>query len=146
MNQFFKFLFASCRAQPLHLAYFFYRHWLDSEYGRERLEKEKVNISANTVLELDFKKSIPEKTNNLPMDPFDFNQKDVLGLSDIVSAIQRAKEDPDIKGIYLNAPIVMIGKARSATLRNALADFRSQESSLFPTQHITPKGPTTSLR
>ncbi len=126
MNQFFKFLFASClgTALALGLLLFIGIGWIASMAGSAS-KKEKVNISANTVLELDFKKSIPEKTNNLPMDPFDFNQKDVLGLSDIVSAIQRAKEDPDIKGIYLNAPIVMIGKASSATLRNALADFRS---------------------
>ncbi|MBK6994324.1 MAG: signal peptide peptidase SppA [Lewinellaceae bacterium] len=126
MNQFFKFLFASClgTALALGLLLFIGIGWIASMAGSAS-KKEKVNISANTVLELDFKKSIPEKTNNLPMDPFDFNQKDVLGLSDIVSTIQRAKEDPDIKGIYLNAPIVMIGKASSATLRNALADFRS---------------------
>jgi len=126
MNQFFKFLFASClgTALALGLLLFIGIGWVASMAGSAS-KKEKVTISTNTVLELDFKKSIPEKTNNLPMDPFDFNQKDVLGLSDIVSAIQRAKEDPDIKGIYLNAPIVMIGKASSATLRNALADFRS---------------------
>jgi len=126
MNQFFKFLFASClgTALALGLLLFLGIGWAASMAGSAS-KKEKVKIGANTVLELDLKKSIPEKTNNLPMDPFDFNQKDVLGLSDMVSAIQHAKEDPDIKGIYLNAPIVMIGKASSATLRNALADFRS---------------------
>ncbi|MFN0176800.1 MAG: signal peptide peptidase SppA [Saprospiraceae bacterium] len=126
MNQFFKFLFASClgTALALGLLLFIGIGWAASMAGNAS-KKEKVNVNANSVLELDFKNIIPEKTNNLPMDPFDFDQKDILGLSDMVSAIQRAKEDPDIKGIYLNAPVVMIGKASSATLRNALADFRS---------------------
>jgi protease-4 len=75
------------------------------------------------------------------MDPFDLDQKDMLGLSDMVAAIERAKEDPDIKGIYLNASIVMLGKASSATLRNALAGFPLlRESSLFPTQHYYTQG------
>ncbi len=126
MSQFFKFLFASClgTALALGLLFFIGIGWIASMAGSVS-EKEKVRISPNTVLELDFKQLIPEKTNNLPMEPFDLEQKDVLGLSDIVATIQRAKEDPDIKGIYLNASIVMLGKASSATIRNALADFRA---------------------
>lgn len=126
MNQFFKFLFASClgTALALGLLLFISISWAVGMAGAAT-EKEKVEVEPNSILELDFKMPVPEKTNNLPMEPFDFEQKDVLGLSDIVAAIQRAKEDPDIKGIYLNASIVMLGKASAATIRNALADFRS---------------------
>ena len=59
------------------------------------------------------------------MDPFDFEQKDVLGLSDMVLAIQKAKTDPDIKGIYMNASFVAAGKATSSVLRAALVDFKT---------------------
>ena len=126
MSQFFKFLFASCLGTALALGLLFTIgiSWAVNMAGNAT-EKDKVNIKANTVLELDFKKAIPEKTNNLSMDPFDLHQKDVLGLSDIVATIKHAKEDPDIKGIYLNASIVTLGKASSATIRNALEDFRS---------------------
>lgn len=34
------------------------------------------------------------------MEPFDLDNDQVLGLTDMVDAIRRAKEDADIKGIY----------------------------------------------
>lgn len=126
MSQFFKFLFASCLGTALALV-------LLSLIGFSMLagiagkatEGKKVVVKANSVLDLDFKNLIPEKTNNVPMDPFDLNQKNVLGLTDMVAAIRHAKDDPDIKGIYINATYVMAGKATSATLRAALEDFKS---------------------
>ncbi len=136
MNQFIKFLFASClgTALALGLLVFIGIGWVVGMAGSAS-EKEKVKIDANTVLELDFKKQIPEKTNNTQMDPFDLEQNDVLGLSDIVATIRRAQEDPDIKGIYLNASIVMLGKASSATLRNALDEFKSSGKFIISYAH-----------
>jgi protease-4 len=136
MNQFIKFLFASClgTALALGLLIFIGIGWVIGMAGSAS-EKEKVKIDANTVLELDFKMPIPEKTNNTQMDPFDLEQNDVLGLSDIVATIRRAQEDPDIKGIYLNASIVMLGKASSATLRNALDEFRSSGKFIISYAH-----------
>lgn len=141
MNQFFKFLFASCLGTALALGLLFFLGigWVASLAG-SAAEKDKVKISPNTVLELDFKAAVPEKTNNTEMDPFDFEQKDVLGLSDIVATIQRAKEDPDIKGIYLNAPIVMLGKATTSTIRDALEDFRSSGKFVFSYAHYYTQG------
>ena len=59
------------------------------------------------------------------MDPFSLEQEDVLGLTDMVKAVRQATEDPDIKGIYLDASVVTAGKATSSVLRNALLDFKS---------------------
>jgi len=126
MAQFFKFLFASCLGTALALFLLF---WIGiaaiAGIAGQATEKGKVPITANSVLELDFKNQIPEKTNNTPMDPFDLEQDDVLGLTDMVEAIQKAKNDPDIKGIYINATNVMAGKATSSVLRAALQDFKS---------------------
>jgi protease-4 len=125
MNQFLKFLFASClgTALALGLLFFVMIGWVAS-VASSASEKQKVSVKPNSVLELRFDQPLPEKTNNLEMNPFDLEQEDVLGLSDMVAAIRRAKDDKDIKGIYLNASIVMLGKATSATLRNALAEFK----------------------
>jgi protease IV len=141
MSQFFKFLFASCLGTALALGLLFILGigWITSMAG-SIAEKEKVTISENTVLELDFKNPIPEKTNNLPIKPFDLEQKEVLGLTDMVAAIQRAKTDPDIKGIYLNASNITLGKASSATLRNALADFRSEGKFIISYAHYYTQG------
>lgn len=126
MNQFFKFLFASClgTALALGLLFVFGIGWVASLAG-SATEKQKVQVSSNSVLELNFDNAVPEKTNNLPMEPFDLEQKKILGLNDIVETIKQAQEDPDIKGIYLNASVLNLGKASAATIRKALEEFRA---------------------
>jgi protease-4 len=126
MNQFFKFLFASCLGTFLALVLlFFFGIWTLSGFASKAMEKEKTAIKANSVLELKFEQPIPEKTNNLPLDPFNFDQENTLGLTDMVKAIQQAKSDPDIKGIYINAMALTAGRATSNTLREALLDFKT---------------------
>lgn len=125
MNQFFKFLFASCLGTFLALLLlFFFGMMMVSGFASKAMEKQKTVIKANSVLELKFDNPIPEKTNNLPLDPFDFDQKNTLGLTDMVKAIRQAQEDPDIKGIYVNAMMLNAGRATSNTLRDALLDFK----------------------
>lgn len=126
MNQFFKFLFASCLGTFLALVLlFFFGIWTVSGLAESAMEKDKVSVKANSVLEFKFEMPIPEKTNNLPLEPFSLNEKNILGLTDMVKAIRQAKEDSDIKGIYINAMYLAAGKATSSVLRDALVDFKS---------------------
>ncbi len=82
-------------------------------------------VKANTVLTLKFENFIPEKTNNIPVNPFDFNSDRILGLHDMVDAIEYAKTDDNIKGIYMNLSGIQAGRATASTLRDALIDFKS---------------------
>lgn len=82
-------------------------------------------VKANTVLSMKFDHLIPEKTNNLPVDPFNFNPDKILGLHDIIDAIEFAKTDDNIKGIYLDLSNIQAGRATAASLRQALIDFKS---------------------
>jgi protease IV len=126
MRQFFKFLFASCLGTMLALvALFFIGAGAIGSLASKVTEDKKDSIEPNSVLELDFKVGIPEKTNNTPMDFFDKDREDVLGLTDMVSAIKSAKEDANIKGIYLNASALSAGKATSSVLRDAILDFKT---------------------
>jgi len=126
MNQFVKFLFASCLGTFLALVLlFFIGIWTLAGVTGRAMEKEKVAIKGNSILELKFEMPIPEKTNNVEMNPFDLEQKSVIGLTDMVKTIRQAKDDPDIKGIYINAMYLAAGKATSTVLRNALLDFKS---------------------
>lgn len=127
MNQFWKFLFASCLGTALALILLtFIGFGALAGIAGSASQSEKVRIEPNSVLDLTFEQAaIPEKTNNLEMDPFDVKQKDVLGLSDMVKAIETAKTDNDIKGIYINAMVVPAGKATASVLRAALLDFKS---------------------
>ncbi len=126
MGQFFKFLFASCLGTFLALVLlFFVVAGSLTGLASKSLEKAKVEIAPNSILELRLDKPIPEKTNNLPISPFELGTEDVLGLHDIVRAIRKAKEDPDIKGIYLHKATPSVGSASIGALRAAIADFRS---------------------
>ena len=126
MGQFFKFLFASCLGTALALLLLgFFGISILTGLANSATTAQKVAVKPNSVLELNFKHLIPEKTNNTPMDPFVLEQESIVGLTDIVKTIQQAKEDPDIKGIYLNASEVAAGKATASVLRAALADFKS---------------------
>jgi protease IV len=132
MRQFFKFLFASCLGTMLALvALFFLGAGAIGSLVSKVSDDKKETLEPNTVLELDFKAPIPEKTNNMPIDPFDKEQNDILGLTDMVTAIKTAKEDADIKGIYFNATSLAAGKATSSVLREALLDFKKSGKFIY---------------
>ncbi|MFT4664623.1 MAG: protease-4 [Polaribacter sp.] len=85
------------------------------------------SVDANSVLKISFDGGIPEKSNNVPVDPFSFEMDKTLGLHDMVAAIDYAKTDDKIKGIYLDLTGAPGGRASAATLRKALMDFKSED-------------------
>lgn len=126
MPNFLKYLFASCLGTVLAIIVLFFigSTWLVG-LATKLTDEKKAHIGANSVLKLDFKNPIPERTNNLEMSPFETKNKDIVGLTDMVYAIEKAKNDPDIKGIYLNTSMMQAGKATSSVLRKSLEDFRT---------------------
>ncbi len=90
--------------------------------------KEKtVHVKANSVLHLNLTQPVTERTTNNPLKDFNFSSftsNKQLGLNDILSAIENAKSDPDIKGIYMDMGSVPAGMATVEEIRNALIDFR----------------------
>lgn len=84
-----------------------------------------VNIKPNSILEISFKNTIPERT---PSDFFSaFNEdedKALIGLDDIIFNIQKAATDKDIKGIYLNFSWLSAGQATLLEIRNELLEFK----------------------
>ncbi len=50
-----------------------------------------------------------------------------LGLNDILSAIEKAKDNDDIKGIYIEAGMLSAGVSTLQEIRNALADFKKAD-------------------
>ena len=76
---------------------------------------------------------MPEKTNNVAQEGFTFENKDVVGLFDVLAAIEYAKTDDDIKGIYLDLDGVPGGMSTHSNLRDALVDFK--ESGKFIVAH-----------
>ncbi|MEM1124528.1 MAG: S49 family peptidase, partial [Bacteroidota bacterium] len=126
MQQFFKFVFASCLGVLLSLLVFSFLMiafvgGAAASFG----SKEPVTVKPNSVLEVSFGPALPEKTNNVtPQGGFNFETDDVVGLFDMVEGIEYAKTDDDIKGIYLNVDFVPGGMVTRSTLRDALIDFK----------------------
>ncbi len=141
MSQFFKFLFASCLGTFLALLLLFLvAIGSITSLASKGLEKAKAEVKPNTVLELSLDNLVPEKTNNVAISPLELEQKDVLGLHDIIRAIRKAKEDPDIKGIYLNKATPIMGWASHNALREALADFRASGKFVVSYAHLYTQG------
>ena len=82
MSQFFKFMFASCLGTALALILLLFIGFSTlAGFASRASEKPVVAIKPNSVLELKFPSMmVPEKTNNLPLDPFDLEQNDVKGV------------------------------------------------------------------
>lgn len=86
---------------------------------------EKADVDKGSVLVLKFNNLIPEKTNNLPLDPLDFKSEKVVGLHDLIRAIEYAKDDSDIAGILLDMSNMPGGNTTKSSIRKAIQDFKS---------------------
>ncbi len=130
MAQFFKFLFASCLGTCIAL-FVMTLIGISTIAGIAASSEEPVSIKANSVLALDLSQPIPELTNNMELNSFDFNQSDVLGLHDVIRAIRAAEDDDDIKGIYLENGSIGTSITGVRKIRQALMEFK--ESGKFVT-------------
>ncbi|MBR9921958.1 MAG: signal peptide peptidase SppA [Bacteroidetes bacterium] len=80
-------------------------------------------IAANTILHLKFDEPIPERTNNVEMNPFDFEDQRTLGLQDIIRTIEYASEVDQIQGMFLELQGVAMGQSTMHALHDALSAF-----------------------
>lgn len=89
-------------------------------------EEPPVEVQANSVLHLKLNKPISEVEFENPLEeiPVFASAPSTIGLVQLKEAIEHAKTDDNIKGIYLDAPYVMAGMATLHELRATLADFK----------------------
>ncbi|HMN89987.1 MAG TPA: signal peptide peptidase SppA [Saprospiraceae bacterium] len=124
MGQFFKFLFASCLGVLLAMFVLFGIGSLVIVSIASQADKP-AKVQPNSVLHLTFPQPVPEKTNNIQVVSFRPADSKILGLHDMLRALEQAKTDDNIKGVFLEAPNgVQAGMATVNTLRDALEDFR----------------------
>lgn len=84
----------------------------------------KVVIDANSVLYLDLQAPIVEQAIDDPLTELIPGGQQPIGLLQLKDAIEHAKNDPYIEGIYLNCSFVMAGYASIAEIRESLIDFK----------------------
>jgi len=123
MKQFFKFIFASCLGVILASGIVFLIGAMVVSSLAGKADKPKT-IHPNTLLKISFDQPIPERTNNMEMNPFDLKNQQILGLNDIVKTIRHAKTDNKIKGILLDLQSLGTGMVTASVLRDALLDFK----------------------
>jgi len=141
MRQFFKFVFASCLGVILaSFVVFGILAIIIGGIASTASSGKPTKVQPNTVLVLNLKQPIPERTNNLPMNPFDFEKKDMIGLADMLKYIEHAKTDKNIKAIYLDVDAVMVGQASSRKIRQALIDFKESEKPIYAYAHNYSQG------
>lgn len=84
-------------------------------------------VKKNSVMMLDLNGTLVERTQENPLDMVSKLFKEdsnTYGLDDILSAIKKAKENEDIKGIYIQATSLGTSYASLQEIRNALLDFK----------------------
>jgi protease IV len=91
----------------------------------------KIQVDANSVLVLDMKKTFHEQSQTNSLAAFSSGDMYSTGLYDATMAIQKAKEDGNIKGILLKLSETPNGWATLQQLRNALKDFKSSGKFIY---------------
>lgn len=88
---------------------------------------EKISIKDHTVLKLDFNDPIVERTENDPFKNFSFGGIEgdkSISLSALLKAIEKAKTDDKISGLYINTNGFVGGLSQMKNVREAIADFK----------------------
>ncbi|BEH00572.1 signal peptide peptidase SppA [Bacteroides sedimenti] len=86
-------------------------------------EKE-VEVKSNSIMFLDLNGALEERTEENPLLQLIGEEYSTYGLDDILLSIKKAKENEDIKGIYIQARMLNASYASLQEIRNALADFK----------------------
>lgn len=84
----------------------------------------KQNVSDNSVLVLNLSGEISEQATDDPFAALSGNDSKAPGLDAILSALEKAKTNDHIKGIYMEADGVAAPYATLSAIRRALADFK----------------------
>ena len=126
MPKFFQFVFASCLGFIIgSLLLIFVGSAIIGGIAAMAAGGNKPVMTANTILELKLSEVLPERTNNAVADFNEVSTGDILGLHDILYAIENAKSDSNIKGIFMDFSSVNLPRVKSALIRESLKDFKT---------------------
>ena len=83
-------------------------------------------VNDNSVLVLNLSGVIEEQGQENILGQLTGNTVNNLGLDNLLSAIKKAKDNDNIKGIYIEAGVLQAGYATMQEIRNALLDFKKK--------------------
>ena len=83
-----------------------------------------TQVRKNSIMMLDLNGALAERSQDNPFDALMGDNYKTYGLDDVLSSIKKAKENDNIKGIYIEATSLGAGFASREEIRNALKDFK----------------------
>lgn len=102
------------------------------------------SITSNTILKVDFKSAIYDRSPKTPVNIFGSNPFDQMaapGLNEIIENINKAANDKNIEGILLTSGILPAGMATIEEIRNALIEFKKSGKFIYAYSEVyTQKG------
>lgn len=122
MKQFFKFMFASCLGSALMMIIsFLILIWIITSSTDKG-----ITVKPKSVLYMKLNYDIPERTtdDNVLAKLMSIENDDMSGMNDIIANIDNAKNDPNIKGIFLELSSIGTSTANIEEIRNHIKDFR----------------------
>ena len=128
MKRFFQFFTASCLGTVAALGLIILVFFL---IGLSSAASGKPSVKKQSFLVLDLNQFIPERTNNVAEQPYNFESFEALGMRHITRVLAKAKDDTNIKGIILNPKFMMHEQSKVYNLKNALSDFRSSGKPIY---------------
>ena len=96
--------------------------------------EKKTEVKENTVLKLNLSQNILDRVPSNPLAAFNWETMEsdkTLGLNELLDNLQKAKEDPNVKGILLECPSSGADMAIAEEVRNALLSFRESGKFIF---------------
>lgn len=127
MKQFFKFMFASFAGTVLTLILILILFAGMMASLASLAKKEAIETEPHTVLKIKWATPIKDRGTNNPLAGFNFNTfktSKPVGLNEIIKTLDKAKQDPNIDGIFLDMETIPAGIATTEEIRNKLADFK----------------------
>ncbi len=127
MKQFFKFMFASMLGFFLTFVIILFLMIGVIASIATFSSKDDAPVQSGSVLRLSLSSELSDREGQNPFEAFDFMSMSFrrsTGLNELLDNIEKAKEDDNIEGIFLDLTIVPSGWSSILEVRNALKDFR----------------------
>ena len=127
MKQFFKYTFASMLGMLLGIILFFVVVVAILVAIVSSAGTEKVSIKDESVLHIKLQNPVSDRASANPFENLSLTNIQVnkeLGLNDILKALEHAKENDKIKGIFLDVSAPAVGIAALEEIRNSLLNFK----------------------
>lgn len=129
MKQFFKFMFASFLGTLLTIiiGILIFSALIASLAALS--EKQSAKVEPNSILRINWHTAINDRANDNPFENFDFanmQSNKPNGLNVILKTLDKAGQDPNIDGIFLDMETIPAGLATSEEIRNKLLEVKEK--------------------